>query len=485
MNLQELSSIQDFLTQAQQGVQTAAIHVDIFQKEWDFLVASETKLIDLMNDNEQPPGGLGDAEYGLILYWLNQSSGPFKPLLDFLGMPQSQVTPAIYQGWVAQLETGPGVVMLDGTLISTVKYAGADLVWAEAFLFYLRSRYAKYLPLWVGLPVHQFVNTPKQTNLTGSVTIAIMGDWGTGVWPDGNSSLCPAELVSDAIMGLTPKPDIVIHLGDVYYYGSDGQEKSALNLWPGTAGASFTLNSNHEMYDGVNGYYGTALTNNAFTAQNGSSFFAITTDNWIIFGLDSAYYDQSTLYSNGALTDPGQLGFITQVLAQPGNAAKQIIVMTHHNAVSYDGTQLNTYNDGANSLASDVYKALGNRMPDYWYYGHLHNGIVYDGATIGSSGVFNPIANGLTSNLRCMGHGAIPFGNAYGLKDSTLVNYFTQTLMPNPNARQTSRVLNGFMTITLNGSAITEQVYEVENAADNGGGYIANAVWPTPPASIS
>ena len=116
MNLQEYSNIHDFLTQVQQGVQAEVIHVNIFQPEWDYLVASENKLIALMNSHELPATDPGDAEYGLILYWLNQSSGPFKPILEFLGMPQSQITPEIFDGWVAQLETGPGVVMLDGKL---------------------------------------------------------------------------------------------------------------------------------------------------------------------------------------------------------------------------------------------------------------------------------------------------------------------------------------------------------------------------------
>jgi len=274
MNLQELSGIHDFLSNVQLGVATAAIHLDVFKKEWDFLVASETKLIALMNDHELPPTDPGDAEYGLILYWLNETSGPLKPLLELLGMPKSQITPAMFQSWEAQLVTGPGVVMLDGTLISTVKYASADIIWGEAFLFYLRSRYAKFLPPGLRIPIHDFVNNPQQITLSGPVTIAIMGDWGTGVWPDGNqNTLCPAELVSDAIKSLSP--DIIIHLGDVYYYGSPGQETAnLLDLWPGASQGSFTLNSNHEMYDGAEGYFETGLApGTPFGAQNCCSFF--------------------------------------------------------------------------------------------------------------------------------------------------------------------------------------------------------------------
>ena len=133
----------------------------------------------------------------------------------------------------------------------------------------------------------------------GTLRIAILGDWGTGVWQDGTSARCPAELVAAAVSSLAP--DIVIHLGDVYYYGSSQQEAGNLSaLWAGGATASFMLNSNHEMYDGANGYFDTGLSDPAFSLQQGTSYFAITYSRWIVFGLDSAYFDQSALCINPA-----------------------------------------------------------------------------------------------------------------------------------------------------------------------------------------
>jgi len=95
MNLLESGKIQDFLLHAQQAVQNSVFHLNVFNKEWTFLVNSESKLISLMAGNEQPPGNPGDAEYGLILYWLNQPS-PFTNLLITLGMPPSQISTALY-----------------------------------------------------------------------------------------------------------------------------------------------------------------------------------------------------------------------------------------------------------------------------------------------------------------------------------------------------------------------------------------------------
>jgi hypothetical protein len=141
-----------------------------------------------------------------------------------------------------------------------------------------------------------------------------MGDWGTGTWADENSALCPSQLVSSAIKDLAP--DIVIHLGDVYYHGSGDEEKTnLLDCWTGGSKGSFTLNSNHEMYDGAYGYFGTTLNNSIFNIQQGTSYFAITFKNWIIFGLDSAYNDKSRFYLDGTLNDNDQIDFIRSMMA--------------------------------------------------------------------------------------------------------------------------------------------------------------------------
>ncbi|MGZ3763201.1 MAG: metallophosphoesterase family protein [Mucilaginibacter sp.] len=466
----ELSSVHDFIFHA--AAQRSSLSLNIFSAEWTFLSQSEAKLIGLMDNNEPPASQPGDAEYGLILYWLQH--GPLALPLKLLGMPPTRVSSSMYESWQSQVETGPGVVMRDGTLISTVKYATLDINWADAFLYYLRTRYAKDLPSFLfPINTHAFGGPPQPVSLTGaSLKIAILGDWGTGVWADSESALCPAQLISEAIQ--QQSPDLVIHLGDVYYYGSSNQEQASMGtFWAGGAKGSLTLNSNHEMYDGANGYFDAALAYPAFKVQQGASYFAVIYSNWIIFGLDSAYFDQSALYSDGTVSDADQLSFISKVLAENGAPNTKIIVMTHHNAISYDGSQLNTYSGG--SLMNDIYTALGNRIPDYWYYGHLHNGIVYDAAALGNSGIFNQF--GAVPNLRCFGHAAIPFGKAYGLDGSPVANYFSQTPMPDPDTAQLNRVLNGFAMVTLQPGGITEQVYEVANDP-SGSGIITTQVWP-------
>lgn len=137
------------------------------------------------------------------------------------------------------------------------------------------------------------------------------------------------------------EPDLAIHLGDVYYAGtqaditdfeSDEAQKNLVDLWPGAPQfpkGSFTLNSNHEMYGGAEGYFNVALRSPLFAAQNRNSYFAIKWGGYLILGLDSAYYDKSELNMDGAPTGPAQIAFVKSQASAPD--VKTVFVMTHHN----------------------------------------------------------------------------------------------------------------------------------------------------------
>ena len=217
------------------------------------------------------------------------------------------------------------------------------------------------------------------------------------------------------------------------------------DLWqPGSRGA-LALNSNHEMYSGANGLY-QALGNPMFAAQRGATYFAIEFQDWLVLGLDTAYYDTSTLYMAGALTDPDQLAFIQGFKPQD----KNVLVLSHHNGLVYDGTQ-------NQPLWGQVCAALG-KQPEVWYWGHIHNGIVYSEESQAGSTL-----------ARCNGHGSLPFGAAYGLQDAgggtiPAVSYYAHAPLPDPTVPpQTLRVLNGFATVVLSKGQISEAFYEQGN----------------------
>src|SRR5215208_1609836 len=94
--------------------------------------------------------------------------------------------------------------------------------------------------------------------LPRNLTVAMASDWGTGT-PS-------AYKVADQMR--RADPDVTIHLGDVYYPGTEDEYRSycmAPGCWPsgklrpgGDADArgTYVLNANHEMYSGGRGYFG-------------------------------------------------------------------------------------------------------------------------------------------------------------------------------------------------------------------------------------
>jgi hypothetical protein len=251
----------------------------------------------------------------------------------------------------AVLDVGP-----DGVIWGTGKYEQLDPGWAEAFAAYLET-------LLSGK--NAFVDAPQSITIPDSVEIGLAGDWGTGDWRNpGNPA--PSTDVRNKMAFL--QPDITIHLGDVYYAGTSDQEQRLLTaLWPPGKLASFALNSNHEMYSGAKPYF-QAIANPPFAQQQGCSYFALENANWVIVGLDSAYFaPESGLYIDGRLFPDGvsspQNPFLLLKAANAQAAGKQLIVLTHHNGLDEAGLNSTTLWD----QVMGAYPAGGG--PAYWYWG--------------------------------------------------------------------------------------------------------------------
>jgi hypothetical protein len=408
-----------------------------------YLQACETKLIRLMNGEHPPDTEPGSTQYGLALYILDDTHPVLRRLLDF---PETQITDAMLESWKTEVE-GPGAIDYDGSLIARSKFGNLDDGWVTSLIYYIALKLdVREVSSWA-----PFGTTPATISVTSdTVKIAVIGDWGTGEWQDGGV-ICPALEVIGEVKSLAP--DYTIHLGDVYYAGtagffdSDEEVNNFVNDWVSGSQGSFMLNSNHEMYSGAQGFFGKGLKAAPFALQQNTSYFALQSDKWIIIALDTAYYDKSSLFMNGALTDDNQINFIKSL----NTTGKKVIVITHHNPTNVEGTVTAPL-----PLWDQLVSALG-RPPDFWYWGHVHNGIVYSDQSF-------PGQNGVKA--RCAGHGAIPFGIAYGLQnaDGTTipsVEYFAHELLSSAyektDTQQANRVLCGFAMLTLGPDSINEQ----------------------------
>jgi hypothetical protein len=210
--------------------------------------------------------------------------------------------------------------------------------------------------------------------------IIVVGDWGSG--------LARAWDVRERIVdwlrrGAAERRDLhVIHLGDVYYTG--GQNEYANNFldpWPVTLGediGSFTLNGNHDMYQGAHHYFDTALADPRFARQANSSTFSLRNDRWQLIGLDTAYEDAG-LYGDQANW--------ARELVENGEG-RRTALLTHHQPWS-------VYAPGASLLRHKIEPVLATNEVDAWFWGHEHRCLVYRGAEN------LPFAS-------CVGHGGIP-----------------------------------------------------------------------------
>lgn len=337
-----------------------------------------------------------------------------------------------------------------GEIWGTGKYEQLDPGWLLAA--------AEWLEHFV-IPNHPFSTKPTAPiQIPDDVQIGLAGDWGTGDWRTA-SNPAPSTDVRSHMAFL--QPDLTIHLGDVYYAGTGGEENQFLvKDWPPSPIGALALNSNHEMYSGAGAYF-KAISNPPFQKQAGCSYFALFNDHWVIVGLDSAYYsDRDNLYRDGALfSDKGgqeQLEFLRAQAAGAARDNKRLILLTHHNGLTQNGTTQTL-------LWSQVISAFpADGGPDYWYWGHVHMGAVYTNWKNGAKVV----------NCRCCGHGGLPCAPASEIENQVNVGWYEKRSANDPDFKgqpaNLQRVLNGFAMLYLDGPIIQEVFYD-----ENGG-----AAWP-------
>ncbi|WP_277184006.1 metallophosphoesterase, partial [Caballeronia sp. BR00000012568055] len=326
----------------------------------------------------------------------------------------------------------------EGDLVGRNQYESLDTNWSYCVVNWLSHFSASTKA--------PFRTAPPQPTppLLANASITIAGDWGTGTNYRTDHQLAPSGKVAQAMSAL--KPDYTVHLGDVYYSGSTTEEQNNfISAWPAGKTGSFTLNSNHEMYSGAVGYYGTLDNSNMFEMQGKNSYFAVANQDWLIIGLDTAYHaSELQLYQNGVLDD-GQVAFIDTCLSANPNP-KRVILLTHHNGLSLDGT-----------TPTALWQQVSNVFVDrevWWYWGHMHAGVVYCDrdklghiipASAGKSGVVHP---------RCAGHGAIPAGEPSLLVGNPAAIWHESHQVP--DVLYSGRVANGFVFLSLNGGGLTE-----------------------------
>ncbi len=210
--------------------------------------------------------------------------------------------------------------------------------------------------------------------------IAVVGDWGTG----------QPEAV--ALLGAIARknPDIVIHLGDIYYAGTEFEvENYFLDIWKRSFDLSrirtFTLAGNHDMYSGGAPYY-------RLIDELGqpASYFCLRNEDWQFIALDTGLHDHDALEASPTYLEDSEVAWLADKFATAGS--RRTVLLSHH--------QLFTAFEsiGGQSVNQRLAAQVGPFLPnvDLWLWGHEHDQVIYQ-RHLGILG-------------RCIGHGAYPVG---------------------------------------------------------------------------
>jgi Calcineurin-like phosphoesterase len=202
--------------------------------------------------------------------------------------------------------------------------------------------------------------------------IALVGDWGTGLYG--------APEIAKSIRNDSNSFAMIIHLGDVYYSGTEKEVKERfLDVWPTRSEAvDRAINSNHEMYSGGYAYYDQILPR----FEQDGSYFACQNEHWTLVGLDVAYRDHAI--------DDVQVEWLKTILTNAGD--RKVILFSHHQLYSHFESQ------GLKLLSHPGFgQILRSKRILAWYWGHEHRCSIFD----------EPDQNfGLWA--RCIGHGGMP-----------------------------------------------------------------------------
>jgi hypothetical protein len=228
-----------------------------------------------------------------------------------------------------------------------------------------------------------FVAEPQTVTFENDARIFLFGDWGSGL----DRAVRVADQIKKEMARSGRRQNIVVHLGDVYYSGTEREVKRRLlEPWPVDSPAttlSFTLAGNHDMYSGGHGYFEHALTDSRFGRQGGCSYFALQNDHWQLLGLDSAYEDAGLHAEQAAWAQ-------ATILERPNTIGT--VLLSHHQPFSAHG-------EGNPILRRKIAPVLATKRVDAWIWGHEHRCIEYGPTEVDG----NPL-----SFSSCLGHGGVP-----------------------------------------------------------------------------
>lgn len=330
-----------------------------------------------------------------------------------------------------------------------IAFSVCDPMWAKVLLEYRKGEDAK-IPYRHYDSLDQFVE-PLADEPT--LTIAFVADWGTGTPTARNVLRCIAE----------HQPDWFIHLGDVYYSGTQREmDENFLQIVRETLPESVqvrALAGNHDLYAGGAGYYWLL---DELGQQ--ASYFCLRNDNWQILavGAPPSKDAPKDALSNVPEIDANEVAWHQHKLATAHG--RKTVMLSHYPLFTAAGNIGRTTDNRPLAVNPVLHDAFGPQLPqiDAWLWGHEHNLVVFD--------PYIGLERG-----RCIGSGAIPVPLLWEpykqLPNLALPNGLTES----PHSKHEAQLGHdgdhyhkGYCVLTLTGTKGELAYYEVEGLNGDG-----------------
>jgi len=287
--------------------------------------------------------------------------------------------------------------------------------------------------------------------LPSDAKIVLVSDWGTGQ-DQAKRLLRKIKTEED--------PDVVIHLGDIYYSGTEREVRQYFYaIWQDILGipevpwgekladlttrpATFTLSGNHDMYAGGKPYY-TLID----MLGQPASYFCLRNDHWQFAALDTGFNDANPLdvRSSTSLSDT-EVDWLKDRIAQ--SDGRKTVLLSHHQLFSaYEKIAGEPVNQALLAQVKDVLAQV-----TAWFWGHEHDLVIYE-----------PFESGGNVLGRCLGHGAIPISIDNRLSEAAAVPLEDVKL---DRYESSNMFQHGYVTLHLMDSQAKVAYYQYDTDAD-------------------
>ncbi len=243
------------------------------------------------------------------------------------------------------------------SMVEEFQFSKVDVGWLQNVFEYL-SKKQQHVPYRAG------IDNVLDVQLPSKAKVGIVGDWGTGT----------PEAIKVMNQVKNHDPDLLIHLGDVYYSGTFKEYnerffKPLANTVPGVV--TLSLCGNHDCYSGGEAYY-------AAVDRLGqkASYFCVRNDHWQLIAMDTGRSDFDPLTKPFIVPciDESEAAWVRAKMDSAGG--RKTILMSHHQPFSAFES-CGAAGDTNVRLLDQVGTGYLDGI-DMWIFGHEHKLVVYD-----------------------------------------------------------------------------------------------------------